>query len=49
LAAAVLFDAIPTGWVSNISQRQNKNFEDFSVTASVGVKKSQRFTLMDEA
>jgi hypothetical protein len=48
LAAVVLFDAIPTGWVSNISQQQNK-FCGFSVTASVGVEKSQRFTLMDEA
>ncbi len=28
LAAVVLFDAIPTGWVSNISQRQNF-FVDF--------------------
>jgi hypothetical protein len=47
LAAVVLFDAIPTGWVSNISQQQN-SFVDFPVTASVGVKKSQKFTLMDE-
>jgi hypothetical protein len=28
LAAVVLFDAIPTGWVSNISQRPNI-FVDF--------------------
>jgi hypothetical protein len=32
------------GWVSNISQRQNI-FVNFSITASVGVKKSQKFTL----
>jgi hypothetical protein len=38
-AALVLFYPIPTGWVSNISQRSN--IFVVSVTASVGVKKSQ--------
>ncbi len=28
MTAVLLFDAIPNGWVSNISQRQN-NFVDF--------------------
>jgi hypothetical protein len=32
--ALVLFDAIPTGWVSNFSAAKH-----FSVSASVGVKK----------
>jgi hypothetical protein len=47
LAAVVLFDAIPTGWVSNISQRQN-NFVDFLLQRRLVLKKSQKFTLVDE-
>jgi hypothetical protein len=45
--AVVIFDTIPTGWVSNTSQRQN-NFVDFLLQRRL-VAKSQKFTLMDEA
>jgi hypothetical protein len=46
-AALVLFDAIPTGWVSNISQRSNI-FVDFLLQRRLALKNHKSFRLRED-